>query len=53
MACMWTDGRLGEGGMPRGPGSGDRMGGLHVPITRQPELVSMGTADLPQELGGG
>ena len=38
--------------MPRGPGSGDRMGGLRVPITRQPELVSMGMADLPQALGG-
>lgn len=52
MACMWMDWRLGEGGMPRGPGSGDKMGGLHVPITRQSELVFTETADLSQVLGG-
>lgn len=49
---MRTDGRFGEGGVPRGPGWGDRMGGLHAPITRQPEPVSMETVDLPQALRG-
>lgn len=33
-------------------GVGDRTGGLHGPITRQPELVSMEIADLSQALGG-
>lgn len=50
---MWMDGRRGEGGMARsGPRWGDRTGGLHAPITRQPELVSMEIVDLSQALGG-